>query len=86
MRSELGRKVLDVLENEGPQLPIVVLARLLNVLPSLLVDVLDDLYDAGLVKPGRERGTVELVPQRPERDRRFSRGKRGRSRTPGTRG
>ena len=73
MASEQGQRVVDTLEAEGPQLPIVVLARLLDVRPSLLVDVLDDLFDAGLVTPGRERGTVVLVPQ-PQQEGRFTRG------------
>ena len=67
-----GKQVVDVLEAEGPQMPIVVLARLLDVPPSRLIGVLDDLFDAGLVTPGRERGTVVLVPQ-PQSEGRFTR-------------
>ncbi len=78
--------MLDALEAEGPQLPIVVLARLLNVPPSKLIGVLDDLYDAGLVTPGRERGTVLLVPQPQEREGRFARPERSGSTAPGARG
>jgi DNA-binding IclR family transcriptional regulator len=63
MTDSQRRRVIDVLEAEGPQLPIVVLARLLAVQPSRLIGVLDDLFDEGLVTMGRERGTVALVPQ-----------------------
>lgn len=58
-----AQRVVEVLEAEGPTMPLVVLARRLEILPSRLVARLDDLYDAGVVTPGRERGTVSLVPQ-----------------------
>jgi DNA-binding IclR family transcriptional regulator len=86
MASEQGQKVLDTLEAEGPQLPIVVLARLLDVPPSRLVDVLDELYDAGLLTPGRERGTVVLVPQPQAGEGRFARPRRSGSAAPNSRG
>lgn len=70
--------MVDVLEAEGPELPIVVLARLLAVPPSHLVGVLDDLFDEGLVTPGRERGTVMLAPP-PQGDGRFRRPQRART-------
>ena len=69
MAAELGQRVLDVLMSEGPELPIVVLARHLAVPPTRLVAVLDDLHDAGLVDNGRERGSVVLVPERQQEGR-----------------
>ena len=72
MGDEQRRRVIDVLQAEGPQLPIVVLARLLAVPPSRLVRDLDELFDEGLVTPGLERGTVALVPQ-PSGEGRFAR-------------
>ena len=72
MAGPQGQRVVQVLEAEGPQLPLVVLARRLSIPPSRLSRVLDDLYDEGLVTPGRERGTVVLVPQ-PHDDGRFTR-------------
>lgn len=56
------QRVLAVLAEHGPCLPIVVLARLLELPPSRLIPLLDELYDAGLVTTGRERGTVVLMP------------------------
>ena len=64
MSSEPGQRVIAVLEADGPALPLVVLARKLGIPPTRLVPVLDDLFDAGLVAPGPERGTVALVPRR----------------------
>ncbi len=72
MVGEQGQRVIAVLEAEGPVLPLVVLARRLDVPPSRLAAVLDDLYAEGRVTPGRERGTVALVPQ-PREDGRFRR-------------
>ena len=72
MARDAGRRVVDVLEAEGPTMPIVVLARRLGIPPSRVAAMLDDLYDEGLVTTGRERGTVSLVPQ-PVHERRFSR-------------
>ncbi len=72
MHGETGQRVIDVLEAEGPAMPLVVLARRLDIPPTRLAAELDDLYDDGLVTPGRERGTVALVPQRRE-DGRFRR-------------
>ena len=66
--------MVAALEAEGAALPLVVLARRLSIPPSHLAPVLDDLYDQGLVTPGRERGTVALVPQ-PREDGRFTRAK-----------
>lgn len=70
MDADHVQRVLDVLETEGPTMPIVVLARHLGLAPSRLVGTLDDLFDAGIVTPGKERGTVSLVPQ-PQADGRF---------------
>ena len=67
-----GQRVVDALEADGPSLPIAVLARRLDMPPTRLVALLDDLYDAGVVTPGRERGTVALVPQHRD-DGRFRR-------------
>jgi DNA-binding IclR family transcriptional regulator len=69
MAGELGQRVLDVLAAEGPEMPIVVLARHLAVPPTRLVGVLDDLHDEGLVDNGRARGSVMLVPVRHEEGR-----------------
>ena len=74
MAGEQGDRVLAALQAEGAALPLVVLARRLAIPPSRLAAVLDDLYDEGLVAPGRERGTVALVPRARE-DGRFSRSK-----------
>lgn len=62
MGGDEGRRVLDVLEAEGPELPVVVLARRTGIPPSRLIPVLDDLHDIGLVTSGRERASVALVP------------------------
>ena len=72
MSGEQGQRVIAVLEAEGPILPMVVLARRLDLPPTRLAHLLDDLYDEGLITPGRERGTVALVPQ-PGDDGRFTR-------------
>jgi DNA-binding IclR family transcriptional regulator len=72
MAGELWRRVIDVLEAEGPELPIAVLARRMDVPPTQLVPILDDLFDAGRITTGHERATVALVPQ-PARDGRFTR-------------
>ena len=72
MAGEMRQRVLDVLEADGPELPLAVLARRLDIPPSRLVPILDDLYDAGLVTTGLERASVALVPQ-PGDDGRFSR-------------
>jgi DNA-binding IclR family transcriptional regulator len=77
MAGQQGQRVIDVLEADGPTLPLVVIARRLSVPPSRLARVLDDLYDEGLVTPGLERGTVALVPQ-PQQDGRFIRQASGR--------
>ena len=61
--------MLDVLAAEGPAMHLAVLARRLGILPSRLVALLDDLYDEGLVTPGRERGTVTLTERPRERGR-----------------
>ena len=71
------RRVIEVLEAEGPELPLVVLARRLDIPPSGLVPILDDLYEAGRITTGRERGSVALVPQ-PAPDGRFTRPASGR--------
>jgi len=72
MAHEQGQRVLDVLEAEGPAMPLAVLARRLDIPPTRLAGLLDDLYDEGVVTPGRERGTVALVPQ-PADEGRFTR-------------
>lgn len=72
MPHEQGHRVLDALEAEGSAMPLVVLARRLDILPSRLVALLDDLYDEGLVTPGRQRGTVALT-ERPREPGRFRR-------------
>jgi DNA-binding IclR family transcriptional regulator len=72
MAGELRQRVIDVLGSEGPELPIAVLARRLDVPPTRLVPVLDELYEEGRVTTGRERATVALVPQ-PEGGGRFTR-------------
>ena len=72
MAGEVGQRVLDALTAEGAALPLAVLARRLDIPPTRLAAELDDLYDEGLVTPGRERGTVALVPRRREEGR-FSR-------------
>ena len=77
MAHEQGQRVLDVLEADGPSMPLAVLARRLDIPPTRLVGVLDDLFDEGAVTPGKERGTVVLVPQ-PAEDGRFSRQASGR--------
>ncbi len=69
MTAELAQRVLEVLANEGPELPIVVLARHLDVPPTRLIGALDDLHDAGLVDRGRERGSVVLVADRQQEGR-----------------
>ena len=53
--------MIDVLRAEGPTMPLAVLARRLEVPPTRLVALLDDLFDEGLVTPGPERGTVALA-------------------------
>ena len=63
MAGVIGQRAIEILEAEGPTLPIVVLARRLDIPPSRLTRVLDDLFDEGRVTPGGERGTVSLVPQ-----------------------
>ena len=55
------QRVIDVLTVEGPSMPLAVLARRLDMPPTRLVGLLDELFDEGLVTPGRERGTVALV-------------------------
>ena len=80
MHGEPGQRVIDVLEAEGPAMPLAVLARRLDIPPTRLVTVLDDLFDEGRVTPGRERGTVALV-EPPREDGRFHRAAPG-SRTP----
>ena len=72
MDGEPAQRVIDVLEAEGTAMPLAVLARRLDIPPTRLVCLLDDLFDAGLVTPGRERGTVALLPQ-PGDDGRFHR-------------
>ena len=62
MAGKREQRVLDVLAEHGPCLPIVVLARLLELPPSRVIPLLDELYDAGLVTTGPERGTVALMP------------------------
>ena len=66
------QRVIHVLEAEGAAMPLVVLARRLDIPPTRLVSVLDDLFDEGVVTPGRERGTVALV-EAPRSDGRFRR-------------
>ena len=61
MTSELGRRVLDVLEAEGPELAIAVLARRSGIRPTQLAPILDELHDDGLVRPGAVRASVTLV-------------------------
>jgi DNA-binding IclR family transcriptional regulator len=73
MDGEPGQRVIDVLEAEGPAMPLVVLARRLDIPPTRLTPVLDELFDEGVVTPGRERGTVALL-EPPREDGRFHRG------------
>ncbi len=77
MAHEQGQRVVDVLEAEGPAMPLAVLARRLSMPPTQLVALLDDLFDEGVVTPGRERGTVALV-QPAREDGRFTRQASGR--------
>ena len=77
MSDEQGQRVVDVLEAEGQAMPLAVLARRLDMPPTRLVDLLDDLFDEGAVTPGKERGTVALV-QQPAEDGRFTRQASGR--------
>ena len=67
MHEEPGQRVIDALEAEGRAMPLALLARRLGIPPTRLVAVLDDLFDEGVVTPGRERGTVALIePPRPD--------------------
>lgn len=50
--------VLNLLPEDGRELPVVRLSRDAGMLPSELVQVLDELHDAGLVLPGLARATV----------------------------
>lgn len=72
--SEPAERVRMALEAGGPEMPIVVLARLTRIAPTQLVPLLDELYDAGLVDAGSERSSVRLLPTRAT----------GRFRAPGT--
>lgn len=62
--SAAGRRVLDLLEAEGPELPVVVVARRTGVLPTQLQPIFDELHEAGLVDRGMAQSTVALVPSR----------------------
>ena len=66
------QRVIDVLVADGPAMPLAVLARRLDIPPTRLVALLDELFDEGIVTPGRERGTVALV-EPPQDDGRFRR-------------
>lgn len=72
MDGDPAQLVMELLEAEGPAMPLVVLARRLDIPPTRLAPVLDELFDAGRVTPGRERGTVALV-ETPLEDGRFHR-------------
>lgn len=72
MAGAQSERVIEVLEAEGPELPLVVLARRLDIPPTGLVPILDDLYDAGRVTTGQTRGSVALV-RPPDGDGRFTR-------------
>lgn len=65
------RSVLDVLEQEGPELPVVVLARKTGLRPTELVEVLDGLHDEGHVIQGAEPQSVAVAP--PQSSGRFIR-------------
>lgn len=72
MADEMRQRVLDVLEQEGPELPVAVLARRVALPPTRLVAILDDLHDEGRVTTGPETHSVALVPA-PQGDGRFAR-------------
>ena len=60
--SEQACRVLDALEAGGPELPIVVLSRSTGLLPTQLVDVLDELHEKGYVEQGATPQSVRLLP------------------------
>lgn len=60
--SEQAGRVLDALRAGGPELPIVILARITRQPPTALATILDELYEAGYVEPGAERRSIRAVP------------------------